>query len=84
MEMGHAKTHRRRLFRMSRRLAFRQADIARALRAAAKAGLNIGGLRIAPDGAIEVMQAVQLPVDDSAAGFAKWKAKRDARRAQGD
>ena len=37
---------------MSRRVTFRQADVTRAVRAATKAGLAIGGLRITPDGAI--------------------------------
>jgi len=69
---------------MSRRVTFRQADVARVIKAATKAGLAIGGLRITPDGAIEVLQAAAPPVDDSAAAFANWKAQRDARRAQGD
>jgi hypothetical protein len=74
----------RRLEPMSRRVTFRQADVTRAVRAATKAGLAIGGLRITPDGAIEVLQAAAAPVDDSTAAFANWKAQRDARRAQGD
>ena len=69
---------------MSRRVTFRQADVTRAVRAATKAGLAIGGLRITPDGAIEVLQAAAPRVDDSTAAFANWKAQRDARRAQGD
>ena len=68
---------------MSRRVAFRQADIVRAVKAATKAGLAIGGLRIAPDGAIELLRDAP-PLDDGAAAFANWKAKRDARRAQGN
>ena len=66
---------------MSRRVTFRQADVTRAVRAATKAGLAIGGL---PDGAIEVLQVAAPPVDDNTAAFANWKAQRDARRAQGD
>jgi hypothetical protein len=36
---------------------FTQADITRALRAAEKAGLCIGRVRIAPDGSIELVAA---------------------------
>lgn len=68
---------------MTRPAAFRQADIARAIRAAAKAGLAVGKLRIAPDGAIEVFPAAAPDLDESAAAMAEWRAKRDARRAQG-
>jgi hypothetical protein len=69
---------------MTRAVAFRQADVIRAVRAATKAGIPVGGLRIAPDGTIEVLQAAPAAGDDSATAFAEWKAKRDARRAQGD
>lgn len=71
---------------MTRRAPFRQADIARAIRAAMKAGLAVEGLsvRIEPGGAIEVRQAPPASApDESASAMAEWRARRDARRAQG-
>lgn len=42
---------------MTKPAAFKQADVERACKGAAKAGLPIGGVRVLPDGTIEVFAA---------------------------
>jgi hypothetical protein len=42
---------------MSRRAAFRQADLTRALKAAAQAGMHIARIEITPDGKISIVTA---------------------------
>jgi hypothetical protein len=42
---------------MTRRAAFSQADVARAVKACAQAGMQVGTVRILPGGAIEVYSA---------------------------
>ncbi|GLK67047.1 hypothetical protein GCM10008179_06850 [Hansschlegelia plantiphila] len=59
---------------------FRQADVVRAVKAARASGLDVGGIEIAPDGRIIVhSQAEKVP----ASPLDEWKAKRDARAAEG-
>jgi hypothetical protein len=65
---------------LRRQVAFRQADVTRAARGAANAGLRVSSIKIAPDGAIEILTAEPAPELTDA--FGEWKAKRDARRPQ--
>jgi hypothetical protein len=68
---------------MTRRAsAFRQSDITRANRGAVKAGLAVRAVRIAPDGSIEVLTGEEEASLNDA--FGEWKAKKDARGAQGN
>jgi hypothetical protein len=68
---------------MTRRAsAFRQGDVTRAGRGAMRAGLTVRAVRIAPDGSIEVLTGgEEAPLNDA---FGEWKAKKDARGAQGN
>jgi hypothetical protein len=66
--------------RLRRQVAFRQADVTRAARGAANAGLRVSSIKIGPDGAIEILTAE--PVSELTDAFGEWKAKRDARRSQ--
>lgn len=61
---------------------FRQADVERTVKAARAAGLPIGGLEVAPDGTIRIITA-EARESVPASPFDQWKAKRDARSAQG-
>ena len=63
-----------------RQAAFRQADVTRAVRGAANAGLRVSGIKINPDGAIEILTAESVVVSSDA--FSEWKTKRDARPSQ--
>jgi hypothetical protein len=63
--------------------SFRQADLTRAARAMTKAGLTVRGARISPSGEIEVLTA-GAPDTQLVDHFGEWKAKRDARHAQGN
>ena len=67
---------------MSRHTAFRQADVTRAARGALAAGLKVAGIKIGRDGAIEILTSEVATAEIDA--FGEWKAKRDARRAQGN
>ncbi len=63
---------------MSRgRVTFRQHDLARALRAAAKAQVVVSRTEITPDGRIILFHAHELPA--AATPFDEWRARRDAR-----
>lgn len=48
---------------MTKKAAFKQRDVTRAVAGAAAAGLKVGTVRISPDGSIEVYSigAVELP-----------------------
>lgn len=59
---------------------FRQSDVERAVKAARAAGLDVGGVEVAPDGTIRVMTATQAPAGASNP-FDQWKARKDARSA---
>jgi hypothetical protein len=64
--------------RLRREVAFRQADVTRAARGAAAAGLRVSSIKIGPDGSIEILTPEAAPELTDA--FGEWKAKRDARR----
>jgi len=67
-----------RLTVVSRRIAFKQADLSRALKGALNAGLKPGSVEIAQDGKIVLKfgdAAPQVPINS----FDGWKAKRHAR-----
>jgi hypothetical protein len=50
---------------MTARARFSQADLTRAVRAAEKAGLSVGRVRIEPSGAIEIVAGEGEKVDSS-------------------
>ena len=49
---------------VSARAAFKQADLTRAVKALAKAGLSVAGAKIAPDGSITVLTGIE-PANDA-------------------
>lgn len=57
---------------------FRQADLARAVRAVKSAGLDVVRTEIGPDGKIVLIHASEV-TSTPASPFDEWKAKRDAR-----
>jgi hypothetical protein len=61
--------------RGKRRQVFRQADVTRAAKGAALAGLRIGTISICADGRIEIkcLHGEASP-DDAASAFDKWEA----------
>ncbi len=59
------------------RVTFRQYDLARALKAAAKAQVLVTRTEIAPDGRIILFHAPESAAP--ASPFDEWKARRDAR-----
>jgi hypothetical protein len=67
---------------MSRRTAFRQADVSRAVKGATSAGVTISRIEIDAAGKIVIVAGVsaESKVDDD---YAAWKAGRHARSAQG-
>ena len=60
--------------------AFRQADVTRAARGAAAAGLRVSSIKIGPDGRIEILTGDAPPVEVDV--FSEWKAKRNAGSSQ--
>jgi hypothetical protein len=66
---------------MKRAPTFRQADIVRALKAAATAGLHVAGYKIDPQGKIEVVigkpeaQSSNAPVDELDRELQDWEAR---------
>ena len=58
---------------MSRRLAFRQADVSRALKGALAAGLTVTRVEIGSDGKIVIVSGKDEP--EPANDFDKWKAR---------
>jgi hypothetical protein len=59
--------------------SFKQADVARAIRAAKSAGVKVGQVVIEKDRIIVCAEAPAQTIPDAA--FDAWKAKRDARQA---
>lgn len=58
--------------RLSPRRAYpRKVEITRAIEAAKACGIKVGGVRVTPEGAIEIMQAdaIKLPQDE----YEMWK-----------
>jgi hypothetical protein len=68
--------------RLRPQAAFRQVDVTRAARGAAAAGLRVASIKIGRDGGIEILTVEAAPEVTDA--FSEWKAKRDARRSQGN
>ena len=63
---------------MARRLStFRQADVARAVKAAQTAGLAIGSVEVAPDGSIRVIIS-EGTCSAPATPFDQWKSKHES------
>lgn len=61
--------------RGKRRQVFRQADVTRAAKGAALAGLRIGTISICADGRIEIKCLYgEASPDDAASAFDKWEA----------
>lgn len=63
----------------ARRQAFRQADVARAVKGAVSAGLKVGRVEVDQDGRIVIVSGEETARPDTA--FDEWRAKRDARPA---
>lgn len=64
-----------------RRAPFTQADIARALKGAASAGLRVARLEIDAEGKIVIISETGAPPPEPATEFDAWRAKRHARSA---
>jgi hypothetical protein len=58
------------------RAAFRQSDLARAIRAAKSAGMEVARCEILPDGRIVLCESQEAQQDDA---FGQWAAKRESR-----
>lgn len=56
---------------------FRQADVARAVKAVRSAKVSISGVEIAPDGTIRVLTG-PAPIPSTTSPFDTWKHTRDA------
>ena len=61
--------------------AFTQTDVARAVKGARDAGLDVGIVEVTPDGTIRVSVGADKPETDSTP-LENWKAKRNARENQ--
>lgn len=61
---------------------FTQADVTRAAKGAAAAGLPVSRTEIAPDGRIIIYHDAPMAVENMTP-FEKWKADQNARAAQG-
>jgi hypothetical protein len=59
---------------------FRERELARALRAANRAG-GIARIELMPDGSIHLIPAGQTPTAQAGDDLDKWMAKKDARQA---
>jgi hypothetical protein len=60
---------------MTAALPFTEKKILRAVRGALKAGIEIGGIAVRPDGTIMILSAVQIPpprVDRQESPLASW------------
>jgi hypothetical protein len=67
---------------VKRRVPFRQADVSRALKAAGKVGLRVARVDVEPSGKFSIVVADGAAIG-AASSFDIWKAKYDAREAQG-
>jgi hypothetical protein len=67
---------------VKRRAPFKQADVSRALRAVDKAGLKIARVDVESSGKFSIVVADGAAIG-AANSFDIWKAKYDAREAQG-
>ncbi len=61
-------------------VAFKQADVARAVKGVKAAGVSVGRVEIAPDGRI-IICAEAAPPPEPETAFDTWRARRDARKA---
>jgi hypothetical protein len=67
---------------VTRRAAFRQTDVCRAVKGATAAGVSIARIEVDANGKIVIVAGAlaQSTVEDD---YVAWKAKRDARKAEG-
>ena len=63
------------------RQVFRRRDVMRAIRAVTDSGLVVSGVRISPQGEIEV-ETGKTPAQDSASDLERWLANRGANHAR--
>lgn len=64
-----------------RRIAFKQADVLRAVKGARAAGLTVGRVEIDQAGKIVIVSASADGAGDEPDYFAAWRAEKDAREA---
>ena len=63
---------------MTARATFTQAQLARAIKAAKAAGMQVTRCELTPDGRIVLSEQGEQPAHDP---FAEWKAKRESKSA---
>lgn len=68
---------------MARRVAFRQADVQRAVAGAKAAGVEVGRVEIDQAGKIVIVSGKAEAAHEQPDHLAAWKANRHAREAQG-
>jgi len=66
---------------MKAKVRFKQADVARALKATNSAGLKVARVDIDPDGRISMTIADGSKIETPTTSFDNWRTKRDARPA---